>query len=96
VDHFGEHTVQMVMGTLDAAVLLLAAVLLILLSVHLATSAIERPTLARVPARTGRPVLPDRSGLHAEIGLHTTSGARAPPGASLRPSPAPPGDSRSG
>jgi hypothetical protein len=97
VDLFGEQTVQVAATAAQAALLLLAAVLLMLLSVHLATSAMEKPLLARVPRRTGRLVLPDSSEMISDLGLRTRLPTRGPPGSSIhRRDLDPPGASRSG
>jgi hypothetical protein len=105
VDLVGEQTVQTAVTAAQAALLLLAGVLLMLLSVHLAKSAIQRPTLARVRWRTGRLVLPDSSEMISDLGLRTRLPARGPPGGPPAGSPDspihcraqdPPGDANSG
>jgi hypothetical protein len=82
VDLFGEQTVEAMANSLQVAFLLLAGVLLLLLAVHLATSAVERPVLARITWQTGRLVTPsDSDGIVQRIGLRTSLPTRAPPGA---------------
>jgi len=104
VDLFGEQTVEVVANSLQIGVMLMAGVLLLLLAVHVATAAVEKPLLARVPQHTGRLVTPpDSSGIVRSIGLRTSLPTRAPPGAppgtdSSPPpwfSPSPPGDDSS-
>ena len=68
VDLFGEQSVQVVVTAFQSAMVLLAAVLLMLLSLHLVTSAVAKPLLSRVPQRTGRLVPPDRSELLRDLG----------------------------
>jgi hypothetical protein len=91
VDLFGEQSVQVAVTVLEAAMLLLAASLLLLLSVHVATSAMPKPMLARVPRRTGRLVLPEVSEFHPAPGLETSLPTRGPPGSSVHRVSSPPG-----
>ena len=51
MDLFGEHSVQAVASTLEAALVLTLAALLVLLSVRVAQQSVLRPTLAPVPRR---------------------------------------------
>ena len=104
VDLFGEQTVEVVANSLQIGLWLIAGVLLLLLVVHVATAAVEKPVLVRIPQHTGRLVTPpDDSGIVRCVGLRTSLPTRAPPppGAppesSPRPqfSPAPPGDAPS-
>jgi len=69
-------------------------VLLMLLSVHLATSALQRPTLVRIPRHTGRLVLPDQSETLSDLGLQISLPTQGPPDSSIqRRFHDPPGDS---
>jgi hypothetical protein len=79
VDLFGEQTVQVVAATLEAALLLLAAAMLVLLSVRIAQQAAPKPVLANVPQRISRLVPPARADLWSDAGLITSLPARAPP-----------------
>jgi hypothetical protein len=101
VDLFGEQTVEAMANSLQVALMLLAGVVLLLLAVHLATSAVEKPVLARITWHTGRLVTPpDSHGNVQRIGLRTSLPTRAPPCGDAPPgssppqwfSPAPPGD----
>jgi len=97
VDLFGDQTVQVAATAIEAAIVLLAALLLMLLSVHVAKSAIARPMLARVPQRTGRLVLPERFEMISDAGLQTSLPTRGPPGSFIhRRAQDPPGRPLSG
>jgi len=87
VDHFGEQTVQVAVTAVTAAIVLLLAMLFMLLAVRIATLAMPKPMLARVPLRTGRLVLPETSQIPWDLGLKTSLPTRGPPGGSLLPSP---------
>lgn len=63
-----------------SAWVLVVGTLFMLLSVRLATSVIERPTLVRAPLHTGRLVSPEPSELLADLGLQTSLPTRGPPG----------------
>ena len=90
MDLFGEQSVQVVATTVYAALVLLTAGLLMLLSVRLARLAIEKPMLARVPLRTGRLVLSDQSEKCSDAALQRSLPTRGPPGSSIHGTSSPP------
>jgi hypothetical protein len=97
VDLFGDQTVQVVATAFQAALMLLAGVLLLVLSVRVVTLAIVKPMLAPWPQCAGRLVLPDRSEIISDSGLRSRLPARGPPSSrALSRFQDPPGDSRSG
>jgi hypothetical protein len=84
VDLLGEQTVQVMATVINAAIVLLMALLIMLLSVRLARLATGKPALARVPLHTtGRLVLPDRSDMPSELRLQRSLPTRGPPGSVL-------------
>jgi hypothetical protein len=80
VDLFGEQTVQVAVMLVHSAWVLVVGTLFMLLSVRLATSAMQNPMPLRVPLRTGRLVLPERSQMPWDLALQTSLPARGPPG----------------
>jgi hypothetical protein len=85
VELFGEQSVQLTAQVtamiVHSAWVLVVGTLFMLLSVHLATSAVQKPAVARVPTlRVGRLVLPERSQMPWELGLQTSLPTRGPPG----------------
>ncbi|MEO6435511.1 MAG: hypothetical protein ABIP55_07085 [Tepidisphaeraceae bacterium] len=79
VDLFGEQTVQVVTATLQAVFILLAAGLLMVLSVRAAQASVVRPALATLPG-TGRLLYSARNDLPSCDALRTSLPTRAPPG----------------
>jgi hypothetical protein len=81
VDLFGEHSVQAVASTLEAALVLTLAALLVLLSVRVAQQSAVRPLLAIRPAHASRIAPPgrDADGDPSARWLSTSLPSRAPP-----------------
>lgn len=81
VDLFGEHSVQAVAWTLEAAFVLTLAALLVLLSVRVAQQSAVRPLLANRPARSSRIAPPGRDADDDPSArwLSTSLPSRAPP-----------------
>jgi hypothetical protein len=78
VDLIGEQSVQIVTATLEAALVLLAAGLVMVASVRIARSVAVRPMAAMLP-RAGRPTCPENDNTLSVEGLYTCLPTRAPP-----------------
>ena len=83
MDLFGEQTVQVMATVVNAAIVLLMAVAIMLLSVRLARLAIGKPALARVPLHTGRLLVPEQTDMPSELRLQRSLPTRGPPGSML-------------
>ena len=78
VDLIGEQSVQIVTATLQAALVLLSAGLVMVVSVRIAQSVAVRPSAVALP-RAGRPTCPENDGTLSFEGLYTCLPTRAPP-----------------